>query len=434
MRNPPYVSLSLQKIVNTLKENKFKCFLVGGAIRSHLLSRVSKDIDLATDATPEQMMILFKRVIPTGIEHGTVTVLMDNEVFEITTFRSEGKYSDSRRPDKIIFISSIEEDLKRRDFTINSIAFDLVNRVYFDPNKGKKDLKRKTIKAIGNAEERFTEDALRPLRAIRFVGQLGFDIDDKTFKAMKKCAKLSTGISKERITDEIIKTFASSNIKKALTALLDSTLLFKIYADFLKVDKKKITLAMETCYNIRPSYVELRFAGFFLVLDSNSKVASNKFIDIAKFYRLPNNFIKKTSHFILYHNFDYKVSYSDSDIRRLVKKLELENLPYFFELWVALALASKSCNNKFISKLDNLSNRIDNLRDSMVLDLKDLAIKGDDLVKLNIKGKDIGLYLTRLLDLVLDDVACNREDFLLGKVKEWVIEDRYEDNKDKEGK
>ena len=184
--------------------------MVGGAVRDQLLGLPAKDYDLCTDATPETVMSLFNKVIPTGIKHGTVTILFRKSPYEITTFRIDGEYSDGRRPDKIHYTDDLHEDLVRRDFTINSIAYDITNRKLIDPNGGQKDLKAKCIRAIGVPEERFNEDGLRSIRACRFASQLNFTVLPETISGIKHCLHNIPELSKERIYDEFIKIIQSS--------------------------------------------------------------------------------------------------------------------------------------------------------------------------------------------------------------------------------
>ncbi|MEW5816449.1 MAG: CCA tRNA nucleotidyltransferase, partial [Spirochaetota bacterium] len=195
----------LKEIAKIFLKAGFQCFLVGGALRNLYTSQPVTDYDLATDALPEQVTGLFKKVIPTGIRHGTVTVLYKGHKFEVTTFRIDGDYSDFRRPDKIAYTPSIFEDLKRRDFTINSMAFNLENYTLLDPHNGINDIKKKVIKAIGDPYERFNEDGLRILRACRLAAQLNFSIEENTFKAIKDNVSQLQLVSAERLRDEITK-------------------------------------------------------------------------------------------------------------------------------------------------------------------------------------------------------------------------------------
>ena len=187
------------------EEAGHSCYLVGGAVRNMVLRRTPTDFDFATDADPKKVMRLFRKVIPTGIKHGTVTVLFKGERYEVTTFRVEGAYSDSRHPDEITFTPSIEEDLARRDFTINSMAVRIPGGTLLDPFGGQQDLKAGIIRTVGAAEERFSEDALRMVRACRFAAQLQFDVDPELRGAAEKVAPNIRNVSAERIREELEK-------------------------------------------------------------------------------------------------------------------------------------------------------------------------------------------------------------------------------------
>ena len=206
----------------------FQCFLVGGAVRDLILKRPVEDYDIATDATPHDVRKMFRRVIPTGIKHGTVTVLYREHKIEVTTFRIDGQYSDRRRPDDVKFSSDIREDLKRRDFTINGIAYDLLGGRLLDPHGGREDLKAGRIKAIGEPAKRFDEDSLRVLRGCRFAAQLGFRIEDKTMEAIKSHSGNISVVSSERIRDEFLKITQSENLIYGFQLLDESGILRQI--------------------------------------------------------------------------------------------------------------------------------------------------------------------------------------------------------------
>ena len=175
------IPYELQKMNEIFSQNGFEAYLVGGAVRDVLLKKKASDWDIATDAKPEQVVKIFRKVIPTGIEHGTVTVHFLKHEIEVTTFRTESDYSDGRHPDKVEYAGTIEEDLSRRDFTINAIAADLKDGRIIDVYGGRKDLKKKVIRTVGNPSERFMEDGLRPIRAIRFASKLKFSIENNTY-------------------------------------------------------------------------------------------------------------------------------------------------------------------------------------------------------------------------------------------------------------
>lgn len=195
-------------ILNTLSAAGYEAYYVGGCVRDHLLCRPIHDWDITTSALPEQTMACFVHCVPTGIKHGTVTVLLDGLQAEVTTFRCDGSYHDGRHPEQVTFVRSLEQDLARRDFTINAMAMDRNGRLV-DLYGGRSDLDAKLLRCVGDPERRFREDALRMLRAIRFSAQLGFAIEPQTWAAIERCAPLCAGLSAERIRDEVEKTLLS---------------------------------------------------------------------------------------------------------------------------------------------------------------------------------------------------------------------------------
>ena len=224
------IPVILQKMNNIFEKNGFKAYLVGGAVRDMFMNKEASDWDVATDATPEQVISAFKKVIPTGIAHGTVTVHFMGEEIEVTTFRIEQGYSDGRHPDKVSYASDIEEDLSRRDFTMNAIAVSLKDGSIVDPFNGKTDIKNKVIRSVGNPLERFNEDGLRPIRAIRFASQLGFEIETNTLQAIsnEKVLQKTSTISIERFRDELVKLLKSPKPSVGLK-LLESTNIMKLF-------------------------------------------------------------------------------------------------------------------------------------------------------------------------------------------------------------
>ena len=195
-------------IIDTITEAGYEAYAVGGCIRDSILGRVPDDWDITTSAKPQQVKELFRRTIDTGIEHGTVTVMLDKDGFEVTTYRIDGEYEDSRHPKEVIFTANLIEDLKRRDFTINAMAYN-EQAGLVDVFGGTEDIERKMIRCVGNAEERFTEDALRMMRAIRFSAQLGYEIEEGTKEAIRKLAGNLRNISAERIQVELVKLLVS---------------------------------------------------------------------------------------------------------------------------------------------------------------------------------------------------------------------------------
>jgi len=212
-----------KKVLRTLTKNRYQGYLVGGCVRDLLLQREIDDVDIATDALPEQVIRLFSKVIPTGIKHGTVTVIMEGIPFEITTFRVEGNYEDFRRPKDVQFVSDLYQDLSRRDFTINAIAMDQYDQV-IDPFHGKEALLNKQIISVGNPKDRFLEDPLRMMRAIRFASQLHFTIEQNTWKAIQSHASYLQYIAVERIKMEMDKIMESEDPQVGFQLLFQSGL------------------------------------------------------------------------------------------------------------------------------------------------------------------------------------------------------------------
>lgn len=217
--------LAAKPILEKIEKNNHQAFFVGGSVRDFLLNRLVGDIDIATSATPGLIKQIFDKVIPVGIEHGTVVVRYNKESYEVTTFRIDGEYSDKRHPDSVKFIDKVEKDLERRDFTINALAMDKNGNV-IDLFDGKKDLKLRIIRTVGNGYERFTEDPLRIIRALRFSSQLGFTIDPETVIQMKKIKQYINNLAIERITSEITKLFKGRFINNGI-AYLKNTEVFK---------------------------------------------------------------------------------------------------------------------------------------------------------------------------------------------------------------
>ena len=204
------IPFRVEKIINALEEKGFEAYAVGGCIRDSIIGRLPSDWDIATSALPEEVSLCFNKTYATGILHGTITVIIEEQAFEVTTFRTEEGYSDFRRPDKVNFVRSLEEDLKRRDFTINAMAYNPTKGL-IDLFDGAKDIKAGIIRSVGDPKERFSEDALRLLRAVRFAARLGFEIENITAEGIEACAKLITKISKERIREELTGILMSEN-------------------------------------------------------------------------------------------------------------------------------------------------------------------------------------------------------------------------------
>ena len=434
------VPREIYEMAEMFNQAGFESFLVGGAVRDQLLGREAKDWDLTTNALPEQVMKIFRHVIPTGIKHGTVTVIYKKYHVEVTTYRVDGKYTDGRRPDKISFSPSLEEDLKRRDFTINSIAYDLIHRRLVDPNGGLEDLKARQIRAIGKAEERFDEDGLRSIRACRFAAQLNFKVTADTFRGIRETHYRIPGLSKERIYEELMKIMETETPSLSFKLFRDTGLLKILFPELhacIGVKQKGshafdvFEHSLYTCDGVPAGHRDVRIAALLHdigkpgvmktgadgipTFHNHEALSESMAGEIMLRYRFPVKSMKKISHLIANHMFHYEPSWTDSAVRRLIARVGLENLEDLFllrqgDIW---GTARKERNNE---RLDQLKERMELvLGQDNAFSIKDLKINGSILhSKGDIpKSRKMGQVLEFLLESVLDDPELNVEETLL---------------------
>lgn len=431
---------NVDKIITTLQENGFEAYAVGGCVRDSILGRVPGDWDITTSAMPEETKALFQKTFDTGIEHGTVTVLLDGEGYEVTTYRIDGEYEDSRHPKEVTFTRSLEEDLLRRDFTINAMAYNKKDGLV-DLFGGIEDIRRKTIRCVGDAHARFSEDALRILRGIRFAAQLGFAIEADTRKGMKELAPTLKNISAERIQVELIKTVVSTNPSMLLEAYeLGITKQFLPEFDQMMETEQENphhkwsvgVHSIRAMENIRNEKV-LRLA---MLLHDVGKPFT-KTIDengVAHFYnhsaegeglarrilrnlKFDNDTLNKVTKLVLYH--DYRMPAIDKNIRRAINKIGEELFPYYLEVYRADILAQSEFEIE--EKLRQL-NEVEEIYKDIIekgqcVSLKTLAVSGKDLIQAGMKpGKEIGDKLGDFLELVLDNPELNTKEELLSRL------------------
>ncbi len=430
------------KIASILKDGGFRSYLVGGAVRDQLLGLEATDYDLCTDALPEDVIALFRKVIPTGIKHGTVTVLMKGQGYEVTTFRIDGKYSDGRRPDAISFTPDLTEDLKRRDFTINSIAYDVLEKKIYDPNGGREDLKKGIIRAIGIPEERFREDGLRSIRACRFASQLEFEIEEHTLAGIGHCLFNIPDLSRERVYEELVKIMKTPRPSLAFHLFQDTGVLSLILPELSECsgvsqkgmhDYDVFEHLLYSCDAAAPGDVDLRFAALFHDLGKpevkrigedgiatfyNHEKASVKIADrIMGRYRFPNVKRKKILHLIDNHMFHYTKDWSDAAVRRFIRRIEVDHLEDLYSLRMAdiRGMSREAAPDDYYGLRDLKLRIADILDQDNAFTIKDLAVNGRDLMDvLEIKGGPvIGQILEFLLEAVLDDPAQNNREQLL---------------------
>jgi putative nucleotidyltransferase with HDIG domain len=450
---------TVKEITSIFTQADKQVYLVGGAVRDLLRGRKAKDWDLATDALPQEVITLFHRkktglsgeqvqsfVIPTGIKHGTVTVHYKGLAVEVTTFRSEYGYSDGRRPDKVEFGTSIEADLSRRDFTMNAAAYRLPRGPLIDPFGGKKDVKKRLIRCVGDPDLRFSEDGLRPLRALRFASQLDFKLDEPTLQAIPGALSLTAEVAAERVKEEFEKIIASAKPSTALL-LMEKTGLLSVFIPELSVCRgvKQDRIANQGFHRfdvfdhslLSCDYAasqdfpqEVRLAALFhdigkpqtMSVDAegfrsfhrHEKESERLTRQILLRMRFPNAVIDKTCHLVLNHMFHYDESWSDAAVRRFIIRAGEENLPFLYALRRSDTYAQSAVPpppRLLIPLIDRIEKT---LAQSRALSLKDLAISGTDLMATGIpSGKRLGFVLRELLEAVIEDPSLNTKEKLL---------------------
>lgn len=400
------------RIIDILNNAGFEAYAVGGCVRDTLLGVVPLDWDITTSAKPEQVKSLFRRTIDTGIQHGTVTVMFGKEGYEVTTYRIDGEYEDGRHPKEVTFTNNLVEDLKRRDFTINAMAYDGTEIV--DEFDGLKDLENGIIRAVGNAEERFTEDALRILRALRFAAKLNYEIEESTIKAIIKLRENLRQISAERIRVELTKLLMSDHPEKfedvykyGVTAIVLPQ--FDAYSEEERLDViESLKKAVSTETGIQDSKSEeyLRFA---ILLKSAGAENARKVLRDLKF---DNETVRCVA--TLVENADQMPELTDADIRRSIVRVGTDLVPILIRLWQIMACG---CRNNIeggdVDKYEQLVTDILNRGDC--ISMKNLAVTGRDLIdELKMKpGKELGDILNVLFEKVLDEPNLNNKEQLL---------------------
>lgn len=423
-------------IITTLEEAGYEAYAVGGCIRDSILGRKPDDWDITTSARPEQVKALFRRTIDTGIQHGTVTIMLEQEGFEVTTYRIDGEYEDSRHPKEVLFTGKLEEDLQRRDFTMNALAYNDRSGLV-DCFGGACDMKQRLVRAVGRPEERFEEDALRMMRAVRFAAQLGFEIEDKTEAAIKRMASGLARISAERIQTELIKLLVSPHPERMRT-LYETGITAVILPEW--------DIMMQTqqnnphhCYTVgehtlsalthTPADKVKRLA--ILLHDAGKPAAKASGPDgydhfhghaaisrdmadrIMHRLKFDNDTLNKVTRLVLWH--DYKPELTEVSVRRGIHKIGEDIFPYLFDIQRADILAQSNLlrEEKLQTLLDTQQIYYRILEANQCLSLKELAVSGKDLIALGIKpGKELGEILQALLDWVLEHPEDNKKEIL----------------------
>lgn len=399
---------NVSNIIAKLEENGFEGFIVGGCVRDYVLGFEPKDFDITTNALPEDIKEIFDHTVDTGIQHGTVTVVIDKENYEVTTYRIDGEYLDNRRPEEVIFTKDIEEDLSRRDFTMNAIAYnDKIG--YVDPFFGIQDIKNQIIRGVGDPDKRFKEDALRIMRCVRFSSQLGFKIEEMTYVGIYENVQLLKNISIERIRDEFFKLLNGEYIEKF--KLLHETHIYKQFIPEIEYIFENYEINYNIVKTLDPS---LRFSFLICNLDENTTNV------ILKRLKLDNKTIKENKIINKYFNENF------IDDRVKTRKFMSLIEPTIFKKIIGIKFVVSLVNNDLIKckMYDNIFDEIDEtIKKNHCYNLKMLDLNGDDLKKLGIcNGIDIGKYLKLAFEVVLDNPDKNDKTILIDYIKGIICE------------
>ncbi len=431
-------------IASVLRKAGGQAWVVGGAVRDLLLKRPVNDWDLATDLLPEAVVPLFRRTVAVGIRFGTVRVQHQGTECEVTTFRQDGLYGDARRPDEVSFTRRLEDDLVRRDFTINALAWDPVDGRLEDPTGGRADLADRLIRAVGDPVERFTEDGLRLLRAVRFAAQLDFDIEPATYRALLICAPRIERISPERVREEFDRLLQAPRPSPALSVLHETGLLRRVLPELSAC--YGVTQNKHHAYDVfhhtlaavdaaPPQRRRVRLAALFhdagkprtrgekagVTTFYAHQSAGRRIVDAAfRRLRYPNEDRERVGHLVQHHMFHYRPEWTDAAVRRFLRDVGEEHLEDLFALRAADS-AGNGTRRGGSPELDELRRRIAiEVERRSALTVRDLAIDGHDLMQeLDLQpGPELGRILRALLEEVLDDPERNLRETLLSRARE----------------
>ena len=431
------ITNEIKVIFDTLNSAGYECFMVGGCVRDFLLNKTPNDVDFTTNATPDEMKQCFKdfNVIETGVKHGTLTVIVNHIPFEITTYRIDGEYLDNRRPESVVFVKDIKNDLARRDFTINAIAYN-PNIGFVDCFNGMQDLKDRIIRCVNEPTKRLNEDALRILRALRFASVLGYEIEHETEKACFELAYLLKNISAERIAVELFKTIVQPNSHKIIFDYVD--IWGVVIPELLKMKGFKQhnphhihDVLKHTCVALEGANDDLivRLAVLFHDIGKPDSFTMDekgnghfyghalRSVDITKEIlnrlKVDNNTKNQVLTLIKYHDLDLQPT--ERYVRRLCYKLgDLDMVKKLILVQRADNFGQAPIHNERIEKFNQIDNIINKLEhENLSFSLKDLAVNGNDMINLGLTGKDIGASLKYLLEAVLNDEVKNDKQSLL---------------------
>ena len=406
-------------IIDKIYDKGFEAFIVGGCVRDSILGIKPNDYDITTNAKPDEIINIFSdfKIIDNGIKHGTVGVIIENEVYEITTYRLEGEYENNRRPKSVEFTNDIVKDLKRRDFTINAIAYNDKLGI-IDKFDGIGDIKRRIVKTVGNPDERFNEDGLRLVRAIRFSSKLNFKIEDKTLKSIYKNAGIIKNISKERITEEFTKMILSDNPQDI--TLLYKTGIFRFIGIYSYMNKNRYKLLEEELRILKyyPKDLIVRMSMLEYII-KYKKIPSNSVVNTLIYSKKIKNECEKLVSCMIIDNkevnsIDIKLLLNKVGLEIFMKALEIKRI-YYNNLMINNT--NKDNIEEIVCILDETVEKILEIeKNKECYQIKDLDINGKDIESLGYRGKDIGEKLNILLNKVIENPELNKKEVLMGLI------------------
>jgi len=432
---------TVRMVLDSLHAKGFEAYVVGGCVRDFVLGRRPEDWDITTSARPEQIKQIFAKTIDTGIEHGTVTVLVGGKAFEVTTYRIDGEYKDSRHPEQVTFTASLAEDLKRRDFTINAMAYNEEEGL-IDLYGGMEDLQKKVIRCVGNPEERFSEDALRILRAVRFSAQLNFGIDPDTIVGIVRLAPNLAKISAERICVELTKLITSDHpeyLKVAYEAGITRVILPEFDAmmhtpqnnphhmynvgehtivSMAEVQKDRVLRFTMLLHDVGKPACRTTDANGIDHFKGHGEVGASMAVRIMRRLKMDNETIRKVRTLIIYH--DWRVKPEEKQVRHLLHKIGPDLFPLFIKVQDADTMAQSAWKREEklqrVIGVAQVGEKV--LAEKQCIDLKGLAVNGKDLIEDGVpKGPEVGKLLEMALEVVLDDPQKNNREELLGMIR-----------------
>lgn len=431
-------------VFDTLEKSGFECYAVGGCVRDMLLKLTPHDVDFTTNATPDEILDCFKeyKTFELGKKFGTISVLNDGAIYEITTYRIDGEYTDSRHPDKVEFSRNLKDDLARRDFTVNAMAMDSNGNVV-DIYNGKADLESKLIRAVGDAEKRFTEDALRIFRALRFSAKLGFSIEESTAKACKNLAHLLDNVHPQRLRDELTAFIIGDNVPELLTEYRD------VFARIIPELKPSFDFRQITAHHRYDVFTHTVKAVGFAPKDARIRLAlllhdiakplcyttdkagishfnghPQKSADIAmeilRRFSFSSDFVNDVVRFIKYH--DVRFEKPRLHIKRLLMELTEEDFRNLLTIQRCDIMAqSEYIREEKLERIDFIEKEFEAvLEENSCLNLKGLAVNGNDIMTLGISGKKVGAVLEYLLTQVVEDKVSNQKNELIRCAEEYI--------------